>query len=251
MTKVKRSEIKTRRQKARSAQRRTIFIVVAVSVLAVVGIIAGANWYQNSQPVGEVIGITERQLPMKDGAPYVDMNGIGDPNAPVKIEVFEDFQCPACQGYSETTESQILSQMRTLIEEGKVYYTFRHYPFIDDRMATKESDQAASAAMCAGEQGKFWEMHDIIFANWNSENQGAYADRRLVAFAEKIGLEMTSWQACFDENRYRQEIQADFSEGVRRGVSGTPAVFVNGQIINPGFVPSFEEIQAAVNAVLP
>ena len=251
MSRTKRSEFKSRRQKARSAQRRNVVIIVAASVLVLIAIIVGANIYQNTRPVGEVKGITERQLPMKDGQPYVDMNGIGDPNAPVKIEVFEDFQCPACQSYSDNIETLILTNMRTMIEQGQVYYAFRHYPFIDDRMASKESDQAASAAMCAGEQGKFWEMHDIIFANWNGENQGAYSDRRLAAFAENIGLDMDSWNGCFDKNPYRQEIQADFAEGVRRGVSGTPSVFVNGSIVNPGFVPSYEEIEAAVNAALP
>lgn len=251
MSRTKRSEIKSRRQQTRNAQRRAIVITIVASVLVLVGIIVAVNLYQNSRPVGEVVGITERQLPQKDGAPYVDMNGIGNPNAPVKIEVFEDFQCPACQSFSENVESAILSNMRTLIESDQVYYTFRHYPFIDDRTATKESDQAANASMCAGEQGKFWEMHDIIFANWNGENEGAFADRRLAAFAEEIGLEMGDWQACFDDNRYRQEIQADFSEGVRRGVSGTPSVFINGVVVNPGFVPSYEEIEAAVNAALP
>jgi protein-disulfide isomerase len=251
MSRTKRSEVKIRRQQARASQRRLIIIAVVISVIALAGVIGAANLYENTRPVGEVIDITERQLPQKDGQPYVTMNGIGDPNAPVKIEVFEDFQCPACQSFSETTESLILSEMRTLIEEGKVYYTFRHYPFIDDRMASKESDQSANAAMCAGEQGMFWEMHDIIFANWDGENEGAFADRRLAAFAEQIGLEMESWQECFDDKRYYDQIQDDFSEGARRGVSGTPTVFVNGSIVNPGFVPSFEEIQTAVNAALP
>jgi protein-disulfide isomerase len=59
---------------------------------------------------------------------------------------------------------------------------------------------------------------------------------------------MDSFESCFNENRYGDEIQADFDEGVSRGVSGTPSVFVNGQVINPGFVPSFDEIAAAVEA---
>jgi protein-disulfide isomerase len=113
-----------------------------------------------------------------------------------------------------------------------------------------ESDQAANAAMCANEQDKFWEMQSILFANWNGENQGAFSNRRLQAMAESIGLDMDTFNNCFDANKYEAEIQADFDLGQQMGVSGTPAVFVNGQRVGqPRQVPSYEEITDAVNAI--
>jgi protein-disulfide isomerase len=142
--------------------------------------------------------------------------------------------------------------VKNLVQTGKVYYTFHNYPFIDGDTVNsgKESDQSANASMCAAEQGKFWEMHGIIFANWNGENLGAYSDKNLRAFAEKAELDMDAFDACFDANKYQKEIQADFDGGIKLGVNGTPSVFVNDQIINPGYIPSYEDIAAAVEAAL-
>jgi protein-disulfide isomerase len=104
--------------------------------------------------------------------------------------------------------------------------------------------------MCAAEQGRFWDYHDILFANWNGENQGAFLDKRLVAFAEALGLDMAAFNACFEENRYKAEIDQDLALGDELGVSGTPTVFVNGKQLTPGFVPSFADIAQAVEAAL-
>jgi protein-disulfide isomerase len=144
------------------------------------------------------------------------------------------------------------SIITNLVETGKVYYTFHNYPFIDGDGASNggESDQAANAAMCGLEQGKFWDMHGIIFANWNGEGLGAYKDSNLRAFAETAGLDMNAFDACFKANKYKSEIQADFESGLKLGVNGTPSIFVNGQIINPGYVPSYSEVAAAVDAAL-
>jgi len=179
--------------------------------------------------------------------PLVDGTAMGDPNALVRIDVFEDFQCPACRTYSEEIETRITE---TYVATGQVYYVFHQYPFIDRASVNKESQQAANASMCAAEQGLFWEYHDILFANWNGENAGAFNDKRLVAFAETLDMDMDLFNNCFEEDRYRDEIQTDFELGTEMGVSGTPSVFVNGQHITPGFVPGFEDLQQAIEAAL-
>ena len=173
---------------------------------------------------------------------------IGDANAPARIEVFEDFQCPACLRFSQQVEPLILKE---LVETGKAYYVFRHYPFLDSRSETKESQQAANASMCANEQGKFWEYHDTLFQNWNGENQGAFSDKNLIGFANDISLDMNAFNACFKEDRYRSDIETDIKEGSQMGVQGTPSVFVNGKIITPGYIPSFDDVKAAVDAAQP
>jgi protein-disulfide isomerase len=104
--------------------------------------------------------------------------------------------------------------------------------------------------MCANEQGKFWDMHHIVYANWNSENQGAFGDRRLQAMADSIGLDMGAFNSCFSTNKYEADIQADFDLGQEMGVSGTPTVFVNGRRVGQGnTVPSYQEIADAVNSI--
>jgi hypothetical protein len=111
---------------------------------------------------------------------------LGNPKAPVIVEVYEDFQCPSCALYSRETESKIVEEY---VLTGKVYYIFHHFPLLDDGYG-KESDKSANASMCALEQGRFWEYHDYLFENQNGENKGAFSDERLVAFAEILSLDM-------------------------------------------------------------
>ncbi|MDI6768764.1 MAG: DsbA family protein [Anaerolineales bacterium] len=234
----KRQELREKRRRQQKQQRVLIIIMVAVGAL----LIAAALIIPTLSPVEGVVQIT----PQAFSAP-VNRNAIGNPDAPVKVDVWEDFQCPACARYSENVEKLIF---QNYVETGKVYYTFRHFPFIDDRSATKESDQAANASMCAGEQDRFWDYKEMLFANWNSENQGAFSDKRLIAYADALGLKMRDFKTCFDENPYRKQIEQDTADGVAIGVSGTPSVFVNGQQVTPGYIPSYEELSQAIEAAL-
>ena len=137
------------------------------------------------------------------------------------------------------------------VANGDVYYVFRQYPFLDDNAPGKESDQAANASMCAAEQSMFWEYHDILFANQDVEHQGAFSDKRLLAFAETLEIDVEAFTTCFEGNRYRDEIQADFEAGSQAGVQGTPSVLVNGQIVSPGYVPTYEDIQRMIQVSIP
>lgn len=244
MSRVKRGEMKARRQRQRQAQRRGVLIAGVGIVVVIIAVIAGTQIYQNTRPVGEIKTATLLEYPA------INETGMGDPNAPVKIEVFEDFQCPACRDFGGNAETRIISEMKDLIESGKVYYQYRHFPFLDDRSATRESDMAANASMCAAEQDKFWEMKATIFANWNGENQGAYSTRRLKAMGAQVVPDTDRFDSCLDSRKYQGEIDDDYDEGKRRGVTGTPTVFVNGEVLSPGFVPPYEDIKAKVDAIL-
>ena len=233
-----------REKRQREQNRNRLFSIGAVVVGALV--LALLFIYPNLKPVGEVVSITPGTYPQ------TDMNTMGDPNAPVKLETWEDFQCPACKNFSVNVESLLI---QNYIATGKVYYVFHHYPFIDDYSdVSKESDQAANASMCAGEQGRFWDYKNILFANWNGENIGAYADRRLLAFAESLGLEMGGFKKCFNSNTYQTQIDKDFSDGLDAGVESTPSIFVNGELVtNPdgaNLVPTYENVAAAIEAAL-
>jgi protein-disulfide isomerase len=187
-------------------------------------------------------------LPEKVNRPVGDGLTLGDVTAPAKIEVFEDFQCPSCARFSKEIEPQVLEK---LVATGKAYYVFQNYAFIDSNSVAKESRGAANASLCANEQGKFWEYHDALFSNWNGENKGAFTAVHLVEFANALELNVKAFQSCVDEDRYAAEVQASFENGVAMGVDGTPSVFVNGVIIAPGYIPSYEDIAAAVEAAQP
>jgi protein-disulfide isomerase len=233
----KRQRIREKRERQARMQRLGMIAIIAVGAL----LVAYALIYPNLKTAGEIVTVEPNPRPFADGT------AMGDPNAPVVIDIFEDFQCSACVQYTEEVERRITE---TYVTSGQVYYVFHHYPFLDRTSVNKESQQAANASMCANEQGQFWEYHDILFANWSGENAGAFNDKRLVAFAETLGIDTDLFTNCFEENRYQDAIQADFELGIEMEVSGTPSVFVNGQQITPGFVPGFEDIQQAVEAAL-
>ena len=237
------SKRQLRREQMQRREKRQRLTTIGLITLGALLLVFAVVWPQ-VKSVGEIIPVTPGDLPNPN-----EMS-LGDPAAPVTVEVYEDFQCPACRHYTESVQPLILEH---LVTPGKVYYVFHHYPFIDGAGAKGggESDQAANASMCANEQGKFWDMQAIIFANWNGENQGNLSNRRLQAMAESIGLEMNSFNSCFDTNKYEEEIQADFDRGDEIGVSGTPSVFVNGNKVGQtGKIATFQEIAEAVNLAI-
>ena len=102
---------------------------------------------------------------------------------------------------------------------------------------------AANASMCANEQGKFWEMHDVIF-----ENMRALEDSNLADYAKKVGLDMGRFDACYKANKYQAQIQGDQRTAVTLGARGTPAFFINGRYLS-GAQP-FPAFQALVDEEL-
>lgn len=242
MSREKVSKREERRARMARQQQRQRLTVIGLIVLGAALVVFAVVWPQ-IRPAGEIIAVTPAALPNADGL------SVGDANALITIDVFEDFQCSACKRFTDNTEPLIIQD---LVASGKARYVFHNYSFLDGDGAGNggESDQAANASMCANEQDKFWDMHSILYANWNSENQGAFSDRRLQAMAESIGLDMDAFNSCFAANKYEAEIQADFDLGQEMGVSGTPTVFVNGMRIGQGnTVPSYEQIAEAVNAI--
>lgn len=239
----KKSKRQEHREKMERQRQRSRLITIGLISLGAI-IVVFAFIAPTLQDVGEIITVTPVTLPSADGLT------LGDPNASVVIDVFEDFQCPACQFYTESIETLII---QNLVSAGDVKYTFHNYPFLDgDGVSNNgESDQAANAAMCANEQGKFWEMHSILFANWNGENRGNFSNARLEAMAEAVPLDMDMFNDCFGSRKYKDDIQADFRLGQNMGVSGTPSVFVNGaKVGQPGKIATYQEIADAVNLAL-
>jgi len=244
MTAEKKSKRQERREKVKKQESKNRFAIIGMIVAGALLLVLVFIWPQ-FQSAGDIIAPQPpTDLPNPDGL------SLGDPNAPALIEVFEDFQCPACQFFSESVEPVILQY---LVSTGKARLVFHNYSFIDGEGAGNggESDQAANAAMCANEQDHFWDMKQILYANWNGENKGNLSDKRLTAMAEELGLDMNAFNACFNDNKYKADIQADFDLGQEMGVSGTPSVFVNGaKVGQPGKIATFQEIAVAVDQIV-
>lgn len=207
-----------REQIRRKEQRSRLFGIGLISIGAL--FVAFLIIYPNLKPVGAV-----STAPVLS-RPTVDFNAVGDPNAPIKIEEYSDFQCPYCRIFFENTEEALLENY---VADGTVYFVYHSFgAFIG-----AESAAAAEAAYCAGDQGKFWEMHDIIFANQTGENVGAFADRRLAAFAEQLELNMDEFNTCFNGSKYKDLIDEDMKNGIAANIKATPSFImtytVNGE----------------------
>jgi protein-disulfide isomerase len=217
------------RRRLERRRRRTLntIVVIGISLIA-----AGLVLYLALRPIDDLVQVTPRNFPVP-----VDGLVIGDPDAPVLIEAFEDFQCPSCKLFTDDIEGLVLDQY---VFNGTARFQYRFYPFLGS-----ESLDAANAAMCANELGRFWDFHDMLFANQVGENLGAFSNRRLETMATQLGLDVEAWSDCYDSERYEDVILADFEEGRERGVLGTPAIFVNGELL-AGF--DFSVIANAVAA---
>jgi protein-disulfide isomerase len=243
MTISKRDAIKAQRTRKKRQQRMNSLLWVGGFIVVLILLLAAPAVYNNLKPAGAFIEITPQPYPLETG------KGVGDPNAPVKIEVYEDFQCPSCKEFTTSIEPQVLQS--AYITSGQVYYEFKQYPFLDANSVTKESQQSANASMCALEQNRFWDFHKMLYVNQGAvENGGSFNDKRLRAFAEALGLDMNAFDQCFTDNKYSTEITSEFEAGQTAGVTGTPTVIVNGTILTPGFVPSFEQIKSAIDTAL-
>lgn len=145
-----------------------------------------------------------------EGAPFR-----GRPDAPVTVVEFTDYQCPFCRQHSVNTLPEIV---RDYVDTGKLRYVIREMPVERSHpLAVK----AAEAARCAGNQGKYWEMHDMLF-----KNQGKFQPEELKAHAQAAGLDAERFAQCLDSGEKTQEVRADQSAGLRAGVRGTPAFFL-------------------------
>jgi protein-disulfide isomerase len=144
----------------------------------------------------------------------------GPKAAPLQVVIFSDFQCPFC--------SRVEPTLKKMEEEykGKLRMTWKNYPLPFHQNA----EPAAEAAMAAGAQGKFWEMHDKLFTNQQALDRPA-----LEKYAQELGLNMAKFKADLDAQKYKTQIEAEAKEGQAVGVNGTPAVFINGRKINGAY----------------
>ncbi len=155
----------------------------------------------------------------------VDSDGhlsLGNKDAKVKIVEFGDFQCPYCERYFSTAYPQIL---KNYVDTGKVYYTFHNYPLNIHPQAPK----AAEAALCAADQDKFWDYHDLLFANQNMWSGNSNDVQVFETLAQSAGLDAGKFAQCLSTSKYADTIQQDIASGDKKGISGTPTIFINDQ----------------------
>jgi protein-disulfide isomerase len=216
-----------RRSQERQSQLKWLaYIVVAAVVVTVLFILA--------QQIGGPRSVSYTQ---KDGVT------IGDPDAPVTIVEFADFQCAFCQNSYNTTEQPILEQY---VDSGKAKYIYQLVGFLGP-----ESVLAAEAGYCAADQNYFWEFHDVVFAsvNFSHGNTGGYSEDRLINFARKVnGLNIDSFTQCMASDVNLARVDEAGSQASALGITGTPGFLINGAVFS-GAQP-FSVLQQAIEDAL-
>jgi len=209
-----------------------------VKIIAVIAVlILGYNYYTEAGVTGNVVANAPGNAPPAIAEVSIDDDAIkGEKDAPVTIIEFSDYECPFCARFYSQTLNQIDEKY---IKTGKVRLVYRDFPLSIHANAPK----AGEAAECAGEQDKYYEMHDILFENGVSGGVASYK-----VFAGQIGLDQAKFDSCLDSGEMASEVQKDFADGSKYGVQGTPAFFINGKLIS-GAQP-FSVFEAAIEAEL-
>lgn len=176
------------------------------------------------ETIKKQLGEIQKQLASRPASPPApgpvtmsvgDGPALGQADAPITIVEFSDYQCPFCKKHAVNTLGAIKTNY---IDTGKVRYMFRDFPLDSIHPYARK---AAEAAHCAGDQGKFWDMHDTMF-----QNQGALQTESLRHFARTMELDLDAFNTCLDEGKYAKKVEADVAAGSAVGVTGTPGFFI-------------------------
>ncbi|PKN95061.1 MAG: hypothetical protein CVU45_00890 [Chloroflexi bacterium HGW-Chloroflexi-7] len=226
-----RDELKRRKSKKKRKDI-TPFIIIGVLAVVVLGVVILSN--PALKPIAEVIDPTFHTATVTDGLT------IGDPNAPIILVEFADFQCPGCGSYWSGTEPTVI---QNYVETGKVFYTFSPFSFVGSFVNNNpydESIKAAEAAYCANDQGKFWEYRDYLFANQIGENQGAFSEKRLLAFAENLSLDMDTFTPCLKTAQHYQDVMDANDFASNSGINQTPSFTIDGVLVEGDLITALE-----------
>jgi protein-disulfide isomerase len=219
--------------KEQRAQSTKQFYLVLVGIAVIGGLLI---WRTAGKANSRVVATDVRATPAQAEG-YL----MGNPDAPVQIMEFADFECPACGQFATETEPDV---RKRIVEAGLASYRFFDFPLTEIH---KNTLAASNAAACASDQGKFWEMHDQLYEHqpqWSTEatsDPKKFFDR----YASQIGLDVSTWSKCYDDQRHLQRIMANRAEGERRNVRQTPTFIIGTKMI-PGSLP-YDMIKAYVD----
>lgn len=179
--------------------------------------------------------MSQQQRDLVTGITAVD-HTLGQAHAPVTVVEYGDFECPTCK--------QAAPSLKLLLQHfpGQVRLVFRHFPIEE---VHPHALMAAEASEVAAAQGKFWQMHDLLFAN-----QLHLKPAQLHSYAEQLNLDMARYTAEMDDEIYRQRIREHIDSGRRSGVRGTPGIFINGVIydVSAGMQSLFDKVETTLRS---
>ena len=243
MAKAKKSrtrQARQRRQKQRRQNRRLLLLAAVV----IIAVLAAAVLVVSNQPVDVFVpqGLENRYKDMPRSLSVDGYPQLGSQDAPVTIEEYASFSCPGCQAFHSEAFDDILERVR----RGQVLFTY--VPM--QTGSVPNASGAARAALCAGQQGMFWEMHDVLF-DWHTRYVNtAFSQNRLLAGVDALGLNSNAFTTCFNSGA----ISSALTSAQNEGISSTPAIQVNGVTVTAsqaGAIPSANDVLQAVDNATP
>lgn len=163
----------------------------------------------------------------------------GNPQAKVVVTEFGDFQCPACGRIHPLIKNELLPKYGD-----KIFFVFKNFP-LDMH---KNSWPSAQAAEAAGAQGKFWEMHSLLYEKQNEWSELANPNEKFIAYARDIGIDVDKFRSDIEAKRFKSKIQADVDLGTQLDLPGTPSFYVNGQPVD--LQSGLKDIENAIDQAL-
>ena len=226
------------RQARGATSRRGFFLALLVVAVMGVGAITWAMQRSRAaaRPIEVPAAVANPNAPRPEG--YV----LGRADAPVEIVEYADFECPSCAQFATVTEPDVRTR---LVNTGQA--RFRLYDFQVIKVH-RNSPAASLAAACASDQGKFWEMHDRLFAGQNDWNSQVTDDPRPIfaGYAQAVGLDAARWAQCYDGRQHLDRLAAHRAEAERAQVRGTPTVMVGNRQLQSA--PTFDAVKALVDS---
>lgn len=201
----------------------SLLIIGGIFIVAVVGIFFLAANSQEPESDGQVKNLQDWS------------KGSTSDTAPVVITEYSDFECPACGSVFPVLEEVVAAYPE------EVTFIYKHYPISSSH---EHALPAAEAAEAAGAQGKFWEMHALIFENQNNLSKNLY-----IQFARDLGLDIDRFEREIKNGTYRADVFADRDEGDNLGVTGTPTIYINGELFRPSQF-TFDQFALKIDSIL-
>lgn len=217
----------------------TLVLVAVIIVFGAVSLFNSGNSGTDSQ------GLPATGQAAASGNSLIENNDpvLGDKNAEVSVLEFSDFQCPFCARAFEGAVRDLKNS--DLFREGKVNFVYKHFPL---NSIHPYAQKAAEASLCAQDQGKFWEYHDMLF-----QNQNALDTTSLKSYASQLGLDTGEFSNCLENDEKSSEVSKELRQATSSGGQGTPYFVIvnnnNGRTTSVSGAVPFTQIQSAINSV--
>jgi protein-disulfide isomerase len=211
-----------------------VVLVTATAILIGIAIIAFAR------PPARVTGADLITPPTSYPANLIDGESLGAATAPVVLELYSDFQCPACKQFVTLQLPRLVTEFVT---PGSLRIEARDINLLG-KGSVNESLELAAGAACAAAQGRYWQFHDYVFWNQGRENRGDHDAAFIAAVADAVGVNRTDWDTCFARPETRTPITARTTAAFAAGINSTPTLVVNGQKF--AGVPNYDQLATLI-----